>query len=115
MLNALLLGLVSTGEEVADSVYPVPTLLRLRLENVAIPLTGLAAPPPLSTAPPGLLRMDIVIWFVALVTTLPAASSIAHLYRRGDRHARVRVRGLRYERQLRRRSGHVKTDCWWGW
>src|SRR5450631_3243631 len=47
----------------------------LRFENVATPATALAVAVPLSVPLDGFVPMAIVIAFVAVVTTLPCASS----------------------------------------
>ena len=48
----------------------------LRLEKVATPLTAVACAVPLNVPADGFVPMAMVIWFVAVVTTLPCASSM---------------------------------------
>jgi hypothetical protein len=47
----------------------------LKFENVATPLTGVAVNVPASVPADGLVPIAIVTGFVAVVTTLPCASS----------------------------------------
>ena len=54
----------------------VPSLLMLRVENVATPATAFACAVPLSVPLDGFVPMAIVTWFVAVGTTMPAASSM---------------------------------------
>src|ERR1035437_6719349 len=74
-LNAELVALVRPVA-VAASVYPVPTLLMLKDENVATPFTGVAVSVPASVPPAGLLLIAMVTALVAVVTMLPEPSSM---------------------------------------
>ena len=51
----------------------MPTLSTVRLLNVATPLVTVAGPPPLSTAPPGVVSASVTVP-LADVTVLPCAS-----------------------------------------
>jgi hypothetical protein len=73
-LKAVLVAAVRTPA-VAASVYPVPVLLMLRVENVATPATALTVAVPDNVPPPGLVPMAIVTEFVAVGTKFPKASS----------------------------------------
>ena len=54
----------------------MPALLMLKFENVATPATAAAVAVPVSVPLDGVVPMAIVTWFVAVVTTLPCASSM---------------------------------------
>jgi hypothetical protein len=73
-LNALLVADVSPPA-LAVSVYPAPTLLILRLENVATPPTAVTGVVPDSVPPPAFVPMAMVTEFAA-ETTFPSASSM---------------------------------------
>jgi hypothetical protein len=73
-LNALLVALVRVAAA-APSVYPLPALLMLSVENVATPATAFATAVPLRVPLDGFVPIAIVIWGVEEVTTLPLLSS----------------------------------------
>src|SRR5207244_2171154 len=64
-----------TPEPVALSVYPVPTLLILRLANVATPFTAATLVVPESVPPPGFASSATVTVPVNPVAVFPSASS----------------------------------------
>ena len=73
-MNLVLVAEVSPGL-VADSVYPIPAVLTVRLLKVAMPFWGvMLGVPPRPVAPPERLSL---IGFVAEETTFPLASSTA--------------------------------------
>src|SRR5207248_1292243 len=59
---------------VTVSVYPVPVLLRLKVENVATPLTAAIVFVPASVPLTGLVPIATVMLVAAVVTVLPCAS-----------------------------------------
>ena len=73
MLNVLLVAEVRPVL-VAESVYPVPTLLMLRPLKVATPFAAATVSVPLNVPADGFVPMARVTEFDALVTVLPAAS-----------------------------------------
>src|SRR5438034_29535 len=70
MLNALLVAPVRPVA-VAVSVYPVPTMFRLKVENVATPPAAATVLVPARVPLAGLVPIASVMLLVALVTVLP--------------------------------------------
>src|SRR6266699_2321208 len=58
----------------AVSVYPVPALSMLKVENVATPPTAATGPPPVSVPPPGFVPIARVTFPVNVVAVCPSAS-----------------------------------------
>src|SRR6267378_2588742 len=73
ILNAELVAAVN-DPALARSVYPVPTLLRDTLANVATPFTAFTVVVPESVPAPGLAPNASVTAFVAVVARFPKAS-----------------------------------------
>src|SRR5437773_2092052 len=73
MLKALLVAPVSPVA-VAVSVYPLPAVFRLKVENVATPFTAAAVLVPARVPLAGLVPIATVMLVVPVVTVLPWAS-----------------------------------------
>ncbi|PYO97626.1 MAG: hemagglutinin, partial [Gemmatimonadetes bacterium] len=67
-------GTISSTVADAVSVYPLPTLSMLNVENDATPFTAAMVTVPESVPPPALLAMETVTLPVKLVIVLPSAS-----------------------------------------
>src|SRR5437762_2126477 len=73
MLVAVVVALVRAVAD-AVSVYPVPVLLRLKVEKVATPLTAATVFVPASVPLTGFVPIATVMLVAAVVTVLPCAS-----------------------------------------